>query len=205
MAQIMHVLCGPGVVTFCLPKLLRWKTKRRHLPWQSRVLGDGVSLCISRLDKTPERWRLCLLTDGFLVWHLTGGRSGSISQSIVHLICCSVALMKIQGNILMGFFKLFDWGVFLWFGVLSGVFWGCHLEFRVSRAIKSHNCLNISLGYCLWAKQILGLKHILSWKFWEKKNPSLRMLFLFGFAFSEFHLVSNKSLLCFWIASVHPF
>lgn len=104
MAQIMHVLCGPGVVTFCLPKLLRWKTKRRHLPWQSRVLGDGVSLCISRLDKTPERWRLCLLTDGFLVWHLTGGRSGSISQSIVHLICCSVALMKMQGNILMGFF-----------------------------------------------------------------------------------------------------
>lgn len=141
------------------------KTKRLHLPWQSGVLSGGMSLCISRLDKTPERWHLCLLTDGFLVWHLTGGRSASISQSIVHLIHYSVALMKMQGNILVGFFLnyLFE-GVFPWFWV----FWGCHLEFRVSGAVKYHNCWNISLGYCSWPKQIMGLKHILPWKFWGK-------------------------------------
>lgn len=89
-----------------LTQSVEMKTKRLHLPWQSRVLSGGMSLCISRLDKTPERWHLCLLTDGFLVWHLTGGRSASISQSIVHLIHYLVALMKMQGNILVffGFF-----------------------------------------------------------------------------------------------------
>lgn len=57
-------------------------------------------------------------------------------------------------------------------------FWDCHSEFRVRGAIKSCGCLTISLGYCSWAEQMLGLKHILSWKHWEKENPSLRMLFL---------------------------
>lgn len=123
MAWIRHVLCGPGVGTFCLPKLLRWKTKRLYLLWQSWVLSGGMSLCISRLDKTLERWHLCLLTDDFLVWHLTGGRSASISQPIVHLVCNSVALMKIQGNIFVGsFFNYLIEGFFFDFGFCLGFF-----------------------------------------------------------------------------------
>jgi len=41
--------------------------------------------------------------------HLTfsGGKSASISQSILHLIQCSVALVKMQGNTLLGLLVLF--------------------------------------------------------------------------------------------------
>lgn len=161
------------------------------------ALNGGMSLLISTLDKTPERWCLCLLTDGLFIWHLAGGRYASISQSIVHLIQCSVALVKIQGNTLLGFL----------FCLRVCGFSCCwdHSEFRVRGAVKSCSYLTMSLGYCSWAKQLLGLKHNLSWKYWEKENPSLRMLFLFVSPCSDLSLVSNRSLLCFWLASVGPF
>lgn len=72
-------------------------------PGDPITLNGGMNLLINILDKTPERWCLRLLTDGLFIWHLTRERSASISQSIVHLIQCSVALVKMQGNTLWGF------------------------------------------------------------------------------------------------------
>lgn len=151
------------------------------------ILDGGRSLLISTLDKTPERWCLCLLTGGLLIWHLAGWRSASISQSIVHLIQCSAALVKMQGKTLSGWFD----GLFALLFVLF--------------AVKSCSCLTISLGYCSSVEEIFGLKHLLSWKKLRKRESIFKNVVPVISPCSDLYLVSNRSLLCFWLTSVGPF